>query len=91
MSWEYWVDEGVGISDGGEVVVVEDVVICGDEILFIVVIFGGGSLVVVGMDEFVLNVFGVELVVDEIWIDGCEDELDVVDCFVVLYGEYLLV
>lgn len=69
-------------------VAVEDAAIRGDEISSIVVILGGGSPAVVGMDELVLNVLGVEPVADEIRTDGREDEPDAVDRFAASYGEH---
>ena len=67
---------------------VEDAAIRGDEISSIVVILGGGSPAVVGMDELVLNVLGVEPVADGIRTDGREDEPDAVDRFAASYGEH---
>ncbi len=69
-------------------VAVEDAAIRGDEISSIVVILGGGGPAVVGMDELVLNVLGVEPVADEIRTDGREDEPDAVDRFAASYGEH---
>ena len=86
LSRQHRPDERAGARDGGEVMAVEDAAIRGHEIPAVVVILGRGGPVVVGMDEFVLDVRGVEPVADEVRADGGEDEPDAVDGFTPSHG-----
>ena len=69
-------------------VAIEDAAIRGDEIPAIVVVLRWGGSAIVGMDELVLDVLGVEPVADEVRTDGREDEPDAVNRFAASYGEH---
>lgn len=54
---EYWFDEGFGIGDGCEVVVVEYLLVGGDVVFVILFDFGWSGLVVIGLGDVFFDYF----------------------------------